>query len=494
MLVAAAFDCWKEKCMDRFDGAFAFAICNTESGEVFLVRDRLGERPLFYYGDFRERGRFVQFLFASNMKALWSIGAPKNLDATMMLHYITLGYTRNPNKKMATFYSDILSLPPGHYLKISPQKGKTQMRNWYRPNMQNLENISDSDAIEQFNTLLNNSISNRISDEKTVGLYSHNDLYSAAIETTIQKTSHCSVKIFSSDSDIDDDFSDLQNVLFQDFNTFCSIQEEPVSNMDSFLFYQVIQHAKQQGIDIVLDSLGAKTILGGSLDYIGYYLQYLLRKDYSLFKKEKRLFRANGFLSHWKLQNYINAYAPEKRAKSVQNSLIKTLNNFPFLNEEFLLRYQNEDLLRQPEIHKPEDAMYFDLFTLGAEEQLIQKGKIADFFSKEMRFPFLQYQLVALLFSLPSNYKFRDGYNQWILRKSLEHKHSSDFVWQKAVPENPIMSPTVPAKQIHSAKQTLVEAKIFTKDLVEKKTKKIPNEKEFEWRIVNAAYYIDDSK
>ncbi len=108
IIVIAAFDRWKEKCMEHLDGAFVFSIYDSLEESIYLVRDRLGEKQLYYYAHFQERGRFVQLLFASEMKVLWHAGAPKNLDGTMMLNYLTLGYTSNPNKKMATFYSDIL--------------------------------------------------------------------------------------------------------------------------------------------------------------------------------------------------------------------------------------------------------------------------------------------------------------------------------------------------------------------------------------------------
>lgn len=479
-LIAAAFDYWKEKSMGQIDGAFAFAIHNTQTGEVFLVRDRLGERPLFYYAEFRERGRFSQFMFASKMQSLWCIGAPKNIDATMMLNYIALEYTRNPNKKMATFFSDILSLPPGHYLKIIPKEGRAQMRNWYRPSWKTQEHINDAHAIEQFNTLLENATKTRIPSSNIIGILDKNDINNIAIHTIVQQQTSVSIQAINASIYLD----------WDDMESFFAIQEEPIANPVFFQEYLIAKQAAQQGICTILDSLGAIESLGGSSDYIGYFLQYLLRKNYSQFKKEKRLFQQNGVLDDWKLSNYIAAFTPEKRAKSAQNSLIKSQSKFPFLNEQFLLRYQNEDILRQPEIDKPEDAMYFDLFTLGIEEKLKTKGKIATHFSQTIHFPFLQYQLIEFLFSLPSHFKFRDGRHEWILQKALETKTSKDFTSTAPIQNHSKPNFTFPVEPIQTAKQKLVEANIFTKEILT--TKRAPNDSNVYWRMLNAAYCIDN--
>src|SRR5437870_2099685 len=94
-IIPAAYDCWGKDCLNYFDGMFAFALWNNKEQELFIARDRFGEKPLYYYADFKQRGRFEQFVFASEMKALWQIGVPKNLEGTMMLNYLALGYTQN---------------------------------------------------------------------------------------------------------------------------------------------------------------------------------------------------------------------------------------------------------------------------------------------------------------------------------------------------------------------------------------------------------------
>ena len=90
-IIVAAYDCWKEECVDHFDGMFAFAIWDEKEKELFAVRDRFGEKPFFYF--FKEG----LLLFASEMKALWAAGIERRPNLKMLFNFITIGYVENPN-------------------------------------------------------------------------------------------------------------------------------------------------------------------------------------------------------------------------------------------------------------------------------------------------------------------------------------------------------------------------------------------------------------
>ena len=82
-VIAAAYDHWKEECLEHFDGMFAFAIYDNKNESVFLARDEFGEKPLFYYVS-KEKDSFY---FASEIKALTIIGIEKQVDNTHLLNY-----------------------------------------------------------------------------------------------------------------------------------------------------------------------------------------------------------------------------------------------------------------------------------------------------------------------------------------------------------------------------------------------------------------------
>ncbi|MEP6674633.1 MAG: hypothetical protein ABJA78_05745, partial [Ferruginibacter sp.] len=111
-VILAAYDCYKEDCLRLFDGMFAFAIWDEKEQQFFAARDRFGEKPFYYHID------ADRFFFASEMKALFAAGIKRTIHEKMLLNYLTLGYVQNPTDKEQTFFENIYSLPPAHYLKI----------------------------------------------------------------------------------------------------------------------------------------------------------------------------------------------------------------------------------------------------------------------------------------------------------------------------------------------------------------------------------------
>jgi asparagine synthase (glutamine-hydrolysing) len=107
-VIAAAYDCWKQDCLQHFDGMFAFAIYDKKEKVLFAARDRFGEKPFFYYYDNES------FLFASEIKALWAAGIPKEPNLQLLFNFITIGYADNPEIPGETFYENI----PGFLLLL----------------------------------------------------------------------------------------------------------------------------------------------------------------------------------------------------------------------------------------------------------------------------------------------------------------------------------------------------------------------------------------
>mgnify|MGYP003346292415 CR=1 FL=1 len=102
------------KCLERINGFFALAIYDAEEKTLFVARDRMGVKPLFYYYDEK------QFCFASEMKALMAMGIPKEIDRSSLATYLQLNYIPSPH----TIFKSVCKLETGHYLNIN-QIGST---------------------------------------------------------------------------------------------------------------------------------------------------------------------------------------------------------------------------------------------------------------------------------------------------------------------------------------------------------------------------------
>ncbi len=116
----AAWEAWGTGCLQRLQGMFAFAMWDSHEQELVLVRDRFGEKPLYY--SFRDG----QLLFASEVRALLASGlVPRTLDRAALADHLRHGAVHGP----ATMVQDVCMLPPGHLLRWSA--GKMQLQRWW---------------------------------------------------------------------------------------------------------------------------------------------------------------------------------------------------------------------------------------------------------------------------------------------------------------------------------------------------------------------------
>ena len=518
-IIPAAYDCWGEDCLHHFDGMFAFALYDNKEKTLFIARDRFGEKPLYYHPVYAERGRFQQVIFASEIKALFVAGAAKNLNGTMMLNYLAIGYVQNPIKKTATFYNNILSLPPGNCLSVVPSLGKIKMRKWYQPKMSTLS-INENDAIERFASLFSSSVNKRLRSDVSVGTSLSGGLDSSSIMATIHQLKEkgtqwrnaaftagfsgfkrdetayskevakaFNIQQYTIEPTADDWVNHWQQLMY--------FQDEPVQSTSVLTQYLVYALAKEKGITVLLDGQGADEVLGGYKKYVHWFLQQLLVSNRSLFSKEKKLLKQNHFAEQWNLKNYVAAYYPDKAAKRLQQKAFKQVKQQPDLNAEFVLRYSNEDTLHKPVIRQLEDILHYNTFTFGLEELLRYADRNSMAHSCEIRLPFLQHELVEFIFSLPSTLKIRDGFTKWILRKSMTNILPQNICWRTdkvgyEPPQQQWMQNKNIREMIIESRRKLVKEKVLNEKVLTKKTEaRGAHEKDnFDFRYMSAAAII----
>jgi asparagine synthase (glutamine-hydrolysing) len=116
---------------------------------------------------------------------------------------------------------------------------------------------------------------------------------------------------------------------------------------------------------------------------------------------------------------------------------------------------------------------------------------------REVRLPFLSYELVEFLFLLPANFKIRDGWTKWILRKSMENNLPSSITWRKdkiglGPPQSGWMQLPAMQEMIHEAKRKLVNEKILKEEVINKKIQPgTAYEKDnYDWRYLVSAQFL----
>ena len=511
-IILAAFDCWEQECLQKFDGMFAFAIWDAKKQILFAARDRLGEKPFYFYQDTQH------FIFASEMKALWSVGVAKIPDEKMLLNYLSLGYVQNANDKEQTFFENIFSLPAGHYLQFDLALFDYQVHPYWKIDKEITIDISPDEAIEKFNKLFSQSVSRRMRSDVPVGTSLSGGLDSAAVVATIfqnqqlnknQKTFSAVFPGFEKDESryIDTvvrkfklanfQVTPSADLLIHDFEKLCYHQEEPFQSSSIYAQYKVFELAKQQQVKVLLDGQGADEILAGYHKYIHWYLQQLVnRKKFATAVKEKNIFRNHNLPFKWGWNNYLAAYLPAHAAIHLESRSYNKITRQPDIDKNFIqsLRGREWEGIQMPVITKLNDILFFNTTMLGLEELLRFADRNSMAHGVEVRLPFLNHQLVEFIFSLPVNYKMQKGWTKWLLRKAMAKKLPNEIVWRRdkigyEPPQKTWMSDPFMIENIQEAKRQLVKKGILKSEVLNKKI--IPMDaydaNNYDWRYLCAA-------
>ena len=514
-VILAAYDYWKEKCLLQFDGMFALAIWDEKEEKLFAARDRFGEKPFYYYED------EDNFIFASEMKALWAIGIEKNIDNKMLLNYITLGHVQNCIDKEQTFFEDIYSLPPSHFLTYEPAANQlSKTTKYWSINKETKIDISTSDAVEKYTELFISSVKRRLRSDVSFGTSLSGGLDSSAIAFTInQLQKNNALQTFSAlfPGFENDESKYIQSVaansniqnyqtqpaavdLINDFEKLCYHQEEPFQSSGIFAQYKVFELAKQHGVKVLLDGQGADEILAGYPRYIHWYLQEVLsRHKLGATQIERNAFRKNNQPFRWDIKNIVAAFLPAHAAMQLEKIEFHKTIYHPDINPDFLMLLKGHEWegIHKPIVTKLNDILHFNTTEMGLEELLRFADRNSMAHGREVRLPFLNHELVEFLFSLPSQLKMHDGWTKFLLRKAMDKKLPDEIVWRKEkvgfeTPQKTWMQDAAVQAYIQEAKRKLVNAGILTKKSLDKKIESLPvhADKNYDWRYLCAAQVI----
>ena len=143
----------------RLNGMFAIAILDRREGALYLVRDRIGVKPIFLHDD----GNCL--LFASEIKSLLCAGIDRRMNPDALHHFLSFNYVPQP----LTLFDGVVHLPPGHWLRIDASS--TTVQSWWSLADQQMEEQSEEVWIEQFNALLDDAVRIRMRSDVPFGAF-----------------------------------------------------------------------------------------------------------------------------------------------------------------------------------------------------------------------------------------------------------------------------------------------------------------------------------
>ncbi len=265
----------KEHCVDDLNGQFAFAIYDSVKQSLFLARDRLGIRPLFYA---HHNGCFS---FGSEIKSLFSGDKtlPRKIDP-FILHEIFSCWSATGSE---TIFSGIQQLDPGHWLHIDAGGNITDKRYWDIPfHDDNFENTNEDELAEELRSLLIDAVRLRLRADVPVGAYLSGGLDSSTITSLIHHYTDNPLKTFSvTFADNVYDEREQQNEMVRFLNTDhhsidCTYKtiadvfpdvvwhtETPILRTAPTPLYLLSGLVRKHDYKVVLTGEGADEILGG---------------------------------------------------------------------------------------------------------------------------------------------------------------------------------------------------------------------------------------
>ena len=173
------------RCLEKLNGMFAFAIWNEKTGELFLARDRVGVKPLYYCqsGD--------NFLFASEIKAILEFGAERALDPEALIDYLTLSYVLGDK----TFFRDIRQLPAGHFLTVND--GKCRLEQYWDLEFVESPKVILGEAVAQVSNAVQEAVRLRLVSDVPLGCHLSGGIDSSIVTCTASQILKERVKTFT---------------------------------------------------------------------------------------------------------------------------------------------------------------------------------------------------------------------------------------------------------------------------------------------------------
>ena len=432
---------WGVNCIKKFNGIFAFAIYDEEKEQVFLARDQMGVKPLFYSINNKN------IIFASEIKAILANPMVKaQIDREGITELFALGPAVVPGKAI---YKNILEIAPANCLLISKENIKV-WEYWKVTLQENKETVEE--AAEHVSLLLFDAIKRQLVGDVPICTFLSGGLDSSAISAIAAEEFRNRGKILNTYSiDYKDNEKYFKSSLFQ-----------PTS--DKYWVFRMAEFIKSNHKNVVLNhkdlvlALKDSTLardLPGMADVDSSLLLFCkeIRKNFVVSLSGECADEIFGGYPWYTNEEMLNAKTfPWSRAvgmrKSILNEKIKKFNIEECAEYEYLKtlkevpHFGNEDKKN----YRMKEMFYLNLkwFMVNL---LNRKDRCSMYNSLEVRVPFADIRIVEYAFNLPAEIKLLHGREKGILRKALEGVLPEDVVYRKKSPypktHNPIYTEMV---------------------------------------------------
>ena len=426
-VILKAYDRWKEESCKKLNGIFAYAVWDDESRELFLCRDRIGVKPLYY----AHKGSI--FAFASRIKSLLLIpGITSEVDENGLNEVFMLG----PAKTIGSaVFRDISELPPASYLKFSG--GKYEISEYWRLEA-NEHGESEAETIEHTHFLVTDAVRRQLVSDVPLCAFLSGGLDSSIISRVAAddyRRRGRTLDTYSVDYDDNDkyfkksvfqpnkdsDYIDLisgslgtnhKNIVLDNREVARALIESTdarclpgFTDVDSSLLLFCREVKKEQ--TVALSGECADEIFGG---YPWYHNEEILFEDcfpWSRSSDVRRSILKPGLLPHGE------EYARQR--------YLETVAKTSYLDGESKKERRMREMFR----------LNIDWFM---QTLLVRKDVMSMESSLEVRVPFCDYRIVEYAYNMPWSIKSLGSREKGVLRKAFENELPPEIAWRKKSP------------------------------------------------------------
>ncbi len=448
-VILAAWDCWGETSMSRFNGMFAFALYDMETQILFCVRDRFGVKPFYYWVS---PAGFAAF--ASEIKQFTALpGWNPRLNGQHAYDFLIWGLMDHTEE---TLFNGVFQLCPGRLIRINlkelSENGQAlhpneplPAKSWYELRPQAFDGTLE-EAANKFLDLFQEAIKIRLRSDVPVGSCLSGGLDSSSIvcvlnrilRATSEQVSQKSFSACAHEKQFDErDYIDevvrstgldahyvypSLDRLFPELEDIQWHQDEPFGSASIYAQWNVFDLASRHEVKVMLDGQGADECLAGYHTYFAIRQASLLRqfRFFSFLNDVNATSKLHGYTILNSARDTASLLLPARQRKLISKIFQASELDPPWLDLHLMRAQAANPFSHNREKPKSVQELSVSQITSTSLPMLLHwEDRNSMSHSIEARVPFLDYRLVEFSLGLPEDYKLSSGITKRVLREAM---------------------------------------------------------------------------
>ena len=482
--------------LKKLNGMFAFAIYDKKKDKLYLIRDQIGIKPL-YWGKIGNN-----FFFGSELKSIKKfLGFENLINKTALNYFLKWGFITSP----LSIYKDIYKVMPGEIIEVDSSINIKKKKYWELDNKianKNLqiENLNFKEATLYLEKLINQSVKKRLVSDVSVGCFLSGGIDSSLIAYFMQQNSQKKINTFTVGFE-EKDFNESQSaknisrfigtnhheIFFSDndivdyFDRIIDIYDEPFADPSQLPTLLVCEYAKKYAT-VVLSGDGGDELFGGYDRYISANrsLNFKSNLKINLLKLSEifpdkvqniigKIFLINDFARKSKV--YIDFHQEKNPEQIYPFYLAQFVNYRESIKDSIFVSIADFDKLTSLTENNFEKFMYLDTTNYLPESVLAKVDRASMHHSLEVRVPFLDPEIIEFATSVPVKYKIKNNTQKFILKEIFKNKFPSALIQNKkkgfGIPlDHWLRTKLLDRAKYYLSEQKLKKHKVFEQDYV----------------------------